>query len=407
MYKILINIASFLIGYLIFLTIYNSYKNIEKFENIKIKNMKEKEESDKIKQEDYKIKEESDKIKEDDDKIKEDDDEKIEDEISSKEENSSISSLSNQLIKTIQKFNNFETETDKDNTLKFPNKNNLLMLLSSYNNNVVNEKLKWYSENKDKDDEILNKGSYFTINKIIQFVPFALNDKILGANINNTILSGPNSDYFSNNMYSKNDLTHFSILFMIKINKLSDTNTLFEMICNTTTKYDEDKEEEIYVPNSVYIKLNRVKDDIYNIIINIGSKKYVIDDINDNIFNNDISFMSLKLNKDKITFILNNNIYNFDYETTDELITSNQPIIINKNGNIDALLYNFAYYKDNVSNQDINDFKKYVNYYIYGLNYEKDNKNNIIKEYNILKEKHLDTLSYNQKLIDNLQKVLK
>ena len=275
MYKILINIASFLIGYLIFLTIYNSYKNIEKFENIKIKNMKEKEESDKIKQEDYKIKEESDKIKEDDDKIKEDDDEKIEDEISSKEENSSISSLSNQLIKTIQKFNNFETETDKDNTLKFPNKNNLLMLLSSYNNNVVNEKLKWYSENKDKDDEILNKGSYFTINKIIQFVPFALNDKILGANINNTILSGPNSDYFSNNMYSKNDLTHFSILFMIKINKLSDTNTLFEMICNTTTKYDEDKEEEIYVPNSVYIKLNRVKDDIYNIIINIGSKKYV------------------------------------------------------------------------------------------------------------------------------------
>ena len=117
--------------------------------------------------------------------------------------------------------------------------------------------------------------------------------------------------------------------------------------------------------------------------------------------------MSLKLNKDKITFILNNNIYNFDYETTDELITSNQPIIINKNGNIDALLYNFAYYKDNVSNQDINDFKKYVNYYIYGLNYERDNKNNIIKEYNILKEKHLDTLSYNQKLIDNLQKVLK
>jgi len=394
MYKILINIASFLIGYLIFLTIYNSYKNIEKFENIKIKNMKEKEEYNKIKQE-------SDKIKE------EDYDEKIEDEISSKEENSSMSSLSNQLIKTIQKFNNFETETDKDNNFKIPNKNNLLMFLSSYNNNVVNEKLKWYSENKDKDDETLNKGSYFTINKIIQFVPFALNDKILGANINNTILSGPNSDYFSNNMYSKNDLTHFSILFMIKINKLSDTNTLFEMICNTTTKYDEDKEEEIYVPNSVYIKLNRVKDDIYNIIINIGSKKYVIDDINDNIFNNDISFMSLKLNKDKITFILNNNIYNFDYETTDELITSNQPIIINKNGNIDALLYNFAYYKDNVSNQDITDFKKYVNYYIYGLNYERDNKNNIVKEYNILKEKHLDTLSYNQKLIDNLQKVLK
>jgi len=111
MYKILINIASFLIGYLIFLTIYNSYKNIEKFENIKIKNMKEKEESDKIKEESDKIKEESDKIKE------EDDDEKIEDEISSKEENSSISSLSNQLIKTIQKFNNFETETDKDNTI--------------------------------------------------------------------------------------------------------------------------------------------------------------------------------------------------------------------------------------------------------------------------------------------------
>jgi hypothetical protein len=348
MYKILINIASFLLGYFIFLTLYTTYKNIEKFENNKIiKDIKD--------------------IKD----IKEDP--KVKDEI----------------------------KIDKN---ELPNKNALLMFLTSYNNNIVNEKLKWYSEFKNKDsNENLNKGVYFSFNKIIQNKPFLLNDKILGADINNITLSGPNSDYFSNNMYVKDDLTHFTILYMIKINKLSETNTLFELVCNTTSKYDKIKEEDIYIPNSVYIKLYRIKEDIYNIILNIGSKKYIINDINNNIFNNDITFISFQLKKNKIQFILNNNIYDFDYESNDKLITSNQPIIINKNGNIDGILYNFAYYKEALNINDINNYKKYVNYYIYGAYNENDTKKNIEKELNELNNRYSNKLIEIKKLTDTIQ----
>lgn len=337
MYKILINVASFLVGYLIFLTLYTRYKNIETFVN---------------KKEDIKVKTSEEDI--------------------------------------------------IDDKFELPNKGDLLMYLSSYNDNVKNEKLKWYSENNEKD-ESLNKGSFFSFNNIIQFKPFVLNDKILGANINNTTLSGPNSDYFSNTL--DNDLKQFTIMFHIKINKLSEANTLFEMICNTTTKYDKEEEEEIYIPNSIYIKLNRIKDDIYNIIINIGSNKYTIDDINDNIFNNDITFMSLKFDGKKIVFVLNDNLYNFKYDSYD-LITSNQPIIINKNGNIDGILYNFAYYKDFLNTTSINKYKKYVNYYIYGAINAVDDNNKLSKDILLLKDKYETSMIDNKKLLENLKKCI-
>jgi hypothetical protein len=344
--KLLISISSFLLGYFIFLTFYGTYyKNIENFVSKETK---------------------LEEVKDDSNDAK----------------------------------NNINDE------IELPNKSDLLMYLSSYNDNVINEKLKWYSEsdtNNDDKSEILNKGSFFSFNNIIQFKPFILNEKIIGANINNIILSGPDSEYFSNNIDTKKDLKYFTIMFHIKINKLSESNTLYEMICNTTTKYDKDKEEEVYIPNSVYIKLNRIKDDIYNIVINIGSKKYTIDDINDNIFNSDITFMSLKLDDKKIVFILNENIYNFDYDSYD-LITSNQPVIINKKGNIDGILYNFAYYKDSITIGNINKYKKYVNFYIYGANNIVSDKNKISKDLSFLKEKYETTMIDNKKLLENLQK---
>lgn len=345
--KLLINILSFLLGYFIFLTFYtNYYINIEKFD----------------------IKEKTNIINSNEKEAKEKED---------------IDNKANEL----------------------PNKSDLLMYLSSYNNNIINEKLKWYSELSKNDNELLNKGSYFSFNNIIQNKPFLLNEKILGADINNIILSGPNAEYFSNNIDSKNDLKHFTVMFHIKINKLSEINTLYEMICNTTTKYDKEKEEDIYIPNSIYIKINRIKDDIYNIILNIGSKKYIIEDINDNIFNNDITFISLKLDDKKITFILNDNIYNFNYDSY-SLTTSNQPIIINKKGNIDGILYNFAYYKDSISMNNINKYKKYVNFYIYGANNIINEKNTLSDELIILKKKYNNTIIDNKKLLENLQKCI-
>jgi len=345
--KLLISISSFLLGYFIFLTFYTTYKNIEKFSS----------------KEDIAI------IKDDIEIIPKDD----------------------------------KNNDPLNNELELPNKSDILMFLSSYNNNVINEKFKWYSEFNKADSETLNKGSYFSFNNIIQFKPFLLNEKILGANINNIELSGPNAEYFSNNIDDNNVLKHFTIMFHIKINKLSEKNTLYEMICNTTTKYDTDKEEEIYIPNSVYIKLNRIKDDIYNIVINIGSKNYIIEDINDNIFNSDITFMSLKLDNKKIVFILNENIYNFDYDSYD-LITSNQPVIINKKGNIDGVFYNFGYYNDSLTMSDINKYKKYINFYIYGANKIISEKNELSSELNVLKNKYNESMIDNKKLLENLQK---
>jgi hypothetical protein len=343
--KLLISISSFLLGYFIFLTFYTTYKNIEKFSS----------------KEEIAVKKDIDVPKEE------------------------------------------ENNDPLNKEIDIPNKSDILMFLSSYNNNVINEKLKWYSEFNKDDSETLNKGSYFSFNNIIQFKPFLLNEKILGANINNIVLSGPNSEYFSNNIDDQNVLKHFTIMFHIKINKLSENNTLYEMICNTTTKYDKDKDEELYIPNSVYIKLNRIKDDIYNIVINIGSKKYIIDDINDNIFNSDITFMTLKLDEKKIVFILNENIYNFEYDSYD-LVTSNQPVIINKKGNIDGILYNFAHYKDSITMNDINKYKKYINFYIYGANKIINEKNELLDELSVLKEKYNGSMIDNKKLLENLQK---
>ena len=331
--KLLINISSFLLGYFIFLTLYETYyKNIEKFSSKETK-------------------------------------EETKEELETKE----------------------EKETKEE--LELPNKNNLLLYLSSYTNNVINESLKWYSDIKNDDKEL----PFFSINNIIQFKPFVLNEKILGANINNITLSGPNSEYFSK------ELKQFTIMFHIKINKLSETNTLFEMICNTTSKYDKEEDEEIYIPNSVYIKLNRIKDDIYNIVINIGSNNYIIEDINDNIFNSDITFMSLRFNNKKIIFILNENIYNFNYDSYD-LITSNQPVIINKKGNIDGILYNFAYYNEELSNSNINKYKQYVNFYIYGANNIVSDKNKLSNEFSLLKKEYVNTIIDNKKLLESLQK---
>jgi len=97
--KLLISISSFLLGYFIFLTFYTTYKNIEKFSS----------------KEDIAI------IKDDIEIIPKDD----------------------------------KNNDPLNNELELPNKSDILMFLSSYNNNVINEKFKWYSEFNKADSETL------------------------------------------------------------------------------------------------------------------------------------------------------------------------------------------------------------------------------------------------------------
>lgn len=245
------------------------------------------------------------------------------------------------------------------------------MVLTTFNQGekITNNEMKWYDNNIDIDSILktdYNKGVYFTISNTTPLI----DDKIIplakGANIQNVSLSGPAALYFANNTKDTFNISEFTIIFMIKLVSLSGNSTLFEVLCNTsvTDEYDD----PVYIPQAISMNVIRKSANMVNIDIIFGSHKYTINDIDINVLVNDtIHLISLSYNSTNLFVIVDSNMYTFDLVVRENITLGPLPMVINKNGELNAVMYAFAYYKKALSTVEITSFQQYIHFNLSGI----------------------------------------
>ena len=265
--------------------------------------------------------------------------------------------LNNKKEKEEHNNNNDNDSSDDDDyendKINIPYKGFKFICINTYKdiNKLALRKGKWYdidydsNDDDDNDDKKCRKDKYFTFEKTIILRKNLLNNKIgaMGADISGIQLNGPDCYYFANN--NKNyELTEFAMYMTIYINscdKNSD-NILFEMTGNT------EQINNIYTTNIININLIKNSYDNYDIHLTIGNSTYdtIANNIDKNIIekNNNL-LIGLLYTNDKISLIINNNIYNDNNKNKLKITLGSKPLIINKDGNISMYLYNFVYYK--------------------------------------------------------------
>ena len=288
----------------------------------------------------------------------------------------------------ITRFNLYKKDDDKkkdddssddeyeNNKLHLPYKGFKFICINTYIdiNKLSLIKGKWYdidynNHDEDNDDNKCNKDYYFTFDKTITLRKNLLNNKIgaMGADITNIQLNGPDCYQFANN--NKNyELSEFSMYMTVYINsceKNSD-NIIYEMTGNT------EKINNDYVTNIININLIRNSYDNYDIHLTIGNNIYdtIANNIDKNIIekNNNL-LIGLIYSSDKISLVINNNIYTDNNKNKLKITLGSKPLIINKDGIISMYLFNFVYYKSIYTNT--NSLIRYNIYYLSGV-YNKD-----------------------------------
>ena len=250
-----------------------------------------------------------------------------------------------------------------------PFSNKKYMCISTFKNKISINDQKWYDDDVDLTSVNINSANnnlFFNFNNLLQRIPNETRQGSSSVNIKNVTLKGPLSFNFANN--NNFELTNCSIFFTLKINATTpnSNNILFEMLADTNVNSNG-----IYTPVSIVINIIDNGNNTSTINITIGNILYTNSDLT-NITNRTISDISVNLvgliiSNTDIIFIFNNNTYNFKNTYTDKILLGTNNIIINKNGNIDANLYNFIYYKYTLLITDIPTIKSYNNYYISGL----------------------------------------
>lgn len=250
---------------------------------------------------------------------------------------------------------------------QFPQEESVFMFLSTINNqgNISNNELKWY-DNFLNISQILktdfNKGTYFALSNPISFK----NDELLpyskGADLSHTSLIGPTALYFANDEKTFK-LTEFSVIFMMKISSVTKKCTIFEMLCNTRTN-----DTHSFVPQAIAISISRASNTEINFIVTVGSNSFTIKDIDQNsIINDIIHTITLIYDGTKVSVFIDNREYSHTPDKIEEITLGSTPVIINKSPELDCILYGFAYYKKPLKKEDIVDFKKFITYYLSGL----------------------------------------
>lgn len=280
-----------------------------------------------------------------------------------------------------------------------PKKSDNYILINTFNNaiKIKNNELRWYDDKVDINKILMtdfNKGSYFSLNNIITFVSDKLINNVKGAKLHNVQLNGPIAFYFSNKEKSPYILSEFSLLFMIKLNKIQGKSTLFEMLCNTNITGDD-----VYIPSNISIIIVEKNDRYFHIDIIFGSDKYRIKDLEKHLLINDTTnLIAMTFNSSNIVMRINNTPYVFNYKSNNTLTLGSLPVIINKKGKLDMILYSMAYYKKALTASDMTDFIKYNMYYFNGIN-------KFMEE----KKQYLDILQYseeNKQKMNEMSKIL-
>lgn len=266
------------------------------------------------------------------------------------------------------------------------NKNYLLMLISSYDtydNEKIND-LVWTLDNKKgrKMYEVIVKD------KMPEKIKYPLNPDIFGFNINNlTVASSHKSN--SNGI----DIAELTILITLKINSILKNNGRLINIDNvkgekvsiiiTDSKDTKScSKDDANCENSInMLENNNIQDTSvlhvnknYNIIINVNNNTYTVYNINEDIFKEDNTFLGLMIDKENITFYVNNAKTTFKMNSNKKSAGSEStkdiepkyPIYINKFKDCDIILYSFALFNKSICEADMKAYKMYNNYYIYG-----------------------------------------
>ena len=311
------------------------------------------------------------------------------------------------------------------------------MLLTTFNKgeNVSNNEMKWYDNNIDIDSILktdYNKGIYFNLSNTISMVDDKVMSLAKGVSIRNVSLSGPAALYFANNTKNTFFITDFTIIFMVKFVNISNNSTLFEILCNTsvTNEYDD----PVYTPQVISMNVIRVTENIVNIDVIFGSYKYTIKDIDINVLINDtIHLISLSYDSSNLFVIIDNNMYTFELAKQENITLGPLPITINKNGELNCILYSFAYYKKSLSTADIASFQQYIHHNLSGVtntmketeeykkllqeaqDNEKKNKNKLkdvsklldkCVSTNVVEEKEVDPRNFQKNLFDPIPKII-
>jgi len=317
---------------------------------------------------------------------------------------------------TEEEVNSVLTNTeiiDNYNFNKLLKKKEMRVLISSYNNDNVNN-LNWVSDNKNYNNNVSVKLSSNDIVKEFN----NLNPFVNGYNIHNVTIEGPPSAV----IYEKEkSINKFSILFMFMHKKFhSNVNNLFiiygldnkNIVINIKDNefnnnnyynvnndindnsdlngvYDKnDINKSINLLNNYHyyenydILSNKAKEQksyklsyfekLYTIEIIIDDSVYNINDINLETLKKDVTFFGLIMNREDVVFHLNNTKYEFKRNTDREIKIIDKPFIINKNKTCEIVLYSFAYFNEAISDKDLKTFKLYNKYKLYGIYNIKD-----------------------------------
>jgi hypothetical protein len=260
-----------------------------------------------------------------------------------------------------------------------PNFEDNFMLLTTYDNKTrVNTTYKrWFDISLPiasiQNLGEINRGSYFTLDKPVEFEKETLYEKVEGVKLQDVELTGPAALFFSknktNHMYP---LTAFTILFMTKINNIGQNCILYECLCNSYNAITKDSASNAYQHSVISLVMNRTSATTTSITLNIGAQSSLPMSVDiSNIITGNIVLIAVSFDESgRATVYINNNIaqaIDFAPLTNTNITLGSSPVIINKFGKLDLVLYSFAYYFKALSSQEIMNFIRFNNYYINGI----------------------------------------
>lgn len=249
------------------------------------------------------------------------------------------------------------------------------MCISTYfnNNQINNSEGRWYECDINLNElSAMNEKDYFTFKTNIKMKPNTMNeDGAQGADISNNELAGPKSFFLANNI-NTNEINEFSMLMTTKIREFkANDNIIFEMSGNTETILGKDNSPPTYITSIINInfQLNNTRN--YDVIITIGDVIYKghIDNIDKNIIrNNDYLIIGLIYSSKQVIFLLNKQRFTYETKEGFNIKLGSSPVIINKGGMINMDLYNFIYYKIALPAKEYDNYYKFTNNHLSGLN---------------------------------------
>ena len=303
----------------------------------------------------------------------------------------------NPQTQNVSSSENTEEKIDIHTALTLPKAEHNFMILTTFNNanKIKNQELRWYDDKTQMDNILMtdfNKGTYFSLGNVVTYETDKLVRFVEGANLHNIQLTGPIAMYFSNSDVSPYELSQFSLLFMMKLHGIKGTNVLFEMLCNTSVV-------DTYIANVICMKLIEIDEKYFQIEVIFGTERFAVPNLEKHLLvNESVNLVALTFSANNIVVRINSTPYIFTY-TQNTISLGSSPVIVNKNGSLEMVLYSMAYYKKALTASDMTEYIRYNMFYFNGINILLDEKQkylNIQTEADSTKTK-IDSMS---KLLD-------